>query len=372
MENARTFCDSSVTTLVFHQGARRRLRPVRVATESVPSPASLLAQTLPSTRPLGLGAPRPTRHPACRDANRSQVRRDSNIGRVVNGRYRILSRIAGGGMAVVYRAEQLPLGRTCAIKLLRPGWDQDRRKKLRERFFLEASVGARLTSPHTVRVFDFGCDDAGQPFIAMQYVEGRTLLAALAEDGPMSQRRTLSIAYQICKSLREAHTLGFAHRDVKPSNVLLTDLHDQRDFVKLFDFGLVDALDDCGEEDLTTHSGLLIGSPEYMAPEQARGESVDGRADIYALGLLMFEMLTGRNPMDRGNTGATLMAQVETVPPRPVAPPQHDPITPELEALIHLCLAKQREDRFSDVVALMSALRAAFARSMATSATPPD
>lgn len=298
----------------------------------------------------------PRRRPVNRDLSSSSIRQDPNIGRVINGRYRVLSRIAGGAMAVVYLAKQSSLGRTCAIKLLRDGWDRQREQRLRERFFLEASVGSRLSSPNTVRVFDYGCDENDQPYMAMEYVDGCTLRNKLLQSGPMSQRRTLSIAYQLCKSLREAHELGYVHRDVKPDNIILTDLPDQPDFVKLLDFGVVDTIEDDDGEDLT-QSGILLGSPGYMAPEQVLGNPVDGRADIYSLGLVMFEMLTGKNPMEREHAGATLMAHVDETRPRPrdIRPD----IAPELDAIIHVCLAKKPEDRFADITALVRAFRVA-------------
>jgi eukaryotic-like serine/threonine-protein kinase len=298
------------------------------------------------------------RHASSEQAPDSEVRRDSNVGRVINARYRILSRLASGGMAVVYLAEQVPLGRLCAIKRLRKGLNRESGTNCRKRFFLEASVASRLSSPNSIRVYDFGTDDDGQPYIAMEYVDGKTIHEVLTGEGLFSQRRMLRVAYQICRSIREAHKKGFTHRDLKPSNVMLMTLQDQPDFVKVLDFGLVSVLGD-GKGGRNSQPGMLIGSPQHMSPEQIEGDRVDGRADIYALGLMMFEMLTGCNPMARNNVGATLLAHLDDPPPQPIALRSDLKVDPVVEAVMMRCLAKRPDDRYESVSRLMEAIRRA-------------
>lgn len=270
-----------------------------------------------------------------------QAQTDELIGRVLNDRFRIISVIARGGMGRVYKAEQVPLGRIIAIKTLDPrnnGGDGD--PQFQQRFFLEASVASKLQHPNTVTVFDYGRTADGIFFIAMELVEGQSLLSVIREAGRLDANRTVHIALQIARSLREAHRLDVIHRDLKPGNVLLTQHGDEDDFAKVLDFGLVKHVETEGQQELTK-AGLFMGSPKYMSPEQIRGDHVDARSDIYALGVCMYEMLTGKVPFDRENTVKILMAHMhETVAPI------DDPNVPRaLSDLVLRCLSKQAEDR---------------------------
>lgn len=270
-----------------------------------------------------------------------QTQPDELVGRVINDRFRIISVIARGGMGRVYRAEQVPLGRMVAIKTLDPrnkGGDSD--PQFQARFFLEASVASKLQHPNTVTVFDYGRTADGIYFIAMELVEGRSLLNLIRQEAPLPPARVVHIAMQIARSLREAHRLDVIHRDLKPGNVLLTRHGDEEDFVKVLDFGLVKHIETESDQELTK-TGLFMGSPKYMSPEQIRGERVDARADIYALGIVMYEMLTGHVPFERDNTVKVLMAHLhEPVPPLPA------PDCPEaLAQLVLRCLEKRPEHR---------------------------
>jgi len=266
---------------------------------------------------------------------------DELIGRVLNDRFRIISVIARGGMGRVYRAEQVPLGRIIAIKTLDPrnnGGEGD--PQFQQRFFLEASVASKLQHPNTVTVFDYGRTSDGVFFIAMELVEGQSLLSVIREAGKLDAPRTVHIALQIARSLREAHRLDVIHRDLKPGNVLLTQHGDEDDFAKVLDFGLVKHVETEGQQELTK-AGLFMGSPKYMSPEQIRGDHVDARCDIYALGVCMYEMLTGKVPFDRENTVKILMAHMhETV--QPIVDPG---VPPALSDLVLRCLSKKAEDR---------------------------
>jgi len=278
---------------------------------------------------------------------------DPLIGRVINERFKIVSVIARGGMGKVYRAEQAPLGRICALKVLAPKYDGDRDPEFHRRFVLEASTAAKMTHPNTVTVFDYGQSDEIY-YIAMEYIEGKTLHLVLREDGPFTEQRTCHIARQICRSLREAHSLGVVHRDLKPGNVLLVNHEDEQDHVKVLDFGLVKDVE--SGQDLT-QQGLFMGSPKYMAPEQITGGQVSAGTDIYALGILMFEMLTGRVPYDKGASVSTLMSHVHDPLPRLAEMNPDVMVTPAMEAIIYRCLDKDPARRFSSMNDLLAALK---------------
>ncbi len=280
---------------------------------------------------------------------------DPLIGRVINGRFKIVSVIARGGMGKVYKAEQSPLGRLCALKVLSPKYEGDRDPEFHKRFFLEASTAARLSHANTVTIFDYGQDGDDLYFIAMEYIEGRTLHRTLREEGPLDEGRVALIAGQICRSLREAHGLGVVHRDLKPGNILLTDRADERDIVKVLDFGLVKDVTGKGED--LTQTGLFMGSPKYMAPEQVLGGEVTQRTDIYALGVMMYEMLAGKVPFDRGASVGTLMAHVnDPLPPMRQVNPKLQ-ASPTMENIVLRCLEKDPNKRFNSMKDLLNALK---------------
>ncbi|MCX7807276.1 MAG: protein kinase [Deltaproteobacteria bacterium] len=279
---------------------------------------------------------------------------DPLIGRVINN-YRIVSLIARGGMGKVYRAEQAPLGRLVAIKVLNPNYTGDQNPEFHKRFFLEAATCAKLTHPNTVTIYDYGRTEDDIYYIAMELLEGKTLHRALREQNPFPVPRALHIARQVCRSLREAHARQVIHRDLKPANIFLCQRDDDPDFVKVLDFGLVKNVGEGAEE--LTQTGLFMGSPKYMAPEQIRGERSDGRVDIYALGVILYEMLTGRVPFDGSTSMNILLAHLNTPPPsfREANPDVEVP--PLLEAIVMKCLAKKPEDRYSSMDELLAALK---------------
>lgn len=280
---------------------------------------------------------------------------DPLIGRVINDRFEVLGLIARGGMGRVYRAKQIPLGRLVALKVLDPRQAQDAEgESFQTRFFLEAATSAKLSHPNTVTVFDYGRTEDGVFYIAMELVEGRTLAKVLSEQAPFEAKRAVHIASQIARSLREAHQLGVVHRDLKPANVLITRHGDEDDFAKVLDFGLVKNVADDVE---MTQAGTFMGSPKYMSPEQIQGTEIDGRSDIYALGCILYYMLTGRVPFDRENQVQILMAHCREAPP-PMVRADGEAIPQPLQHLTLRCLAKEREQRFLDMNELLAALRA--------------
>jgi serine/threonine protein kinase len=281
---------------------------------------------------------------------------DPLIGRIINDRYRIVEQIGHGGMGRVYKALQAPLDRLVALKVLGAGHDRD--PNFYKRFFLEASVTAKLTHPNTITLYDYGRTDDGIFFIAMEYLNGRTLSLAMQQEGALAQERVIHIAQQICRSLREAHALGIIHRDMKPANVMLLRQHDDHDFVKVLDFGLVKFFSgESHPESDITNAGTFMGSPHYIAPEQARNQSPDQRCDIYSLGILLYHMLTGRVPFTAQAPVDIILKHLHEapVPPREVRPDLN--IAPELQDIVLKCMAKAREDRFQSMDELLAQLK---------------
>src|SRR5258705_6020228 len=281
---------------------------------------------------------------------------DPLLGPVLNDRYRILEGIGRGGMGRVYKALQAPLDRVVALKVLGAGHDRD--PNFYKRFFLEASVTAKLTHPNTITLYDYGRTDDGILFIAMEFLDGRTLSQAMQADGPLAQDRVIHIAQQICRSLREAHALGIIHRDLKPANVMLLHQQDDHDFVKVLDFGLVKFFSG-GEttEDDITNAGTFMGSPHYIAPEQARNQGPDQRCDIYSLGVLLYHMLTGQVPFT-APVPVDVILKHRHEPPVPPGELRKDlSIVPELEQIVLRCMAKAREDRFQSMDELLAQLK---------------
>ncbi len=279
---------------------------------------------------------------------------DPLLGRVIDDRYRILATIAQGGMGRIYRAEQTLLGRSVALKVLNSAYSDDEHPEFRRRFFLEASICARLTHPNTVTIFDYGGTTDGIYYMAMELLKGYTLHQALQREGRFPPARAIHVAQQICRSLREAHRLGVIHRDLKPANVFLVQHEDERDFVKVLDFGLVKHLGAKSPE--ITQRGLFMGSPKYMSPEQIRTSSLDGRSDVYSLGIMLYEMLTGKVPFNLPTSVTVLMAHVHDEPPpmREINPNVR--VDPALEALVMKAIAKAPENRFQSIHALFRAL----------------
>jgi serine/threonine-protein kinase len=232
----------------------------------------------------------------------------AEIGQVLNGRYRLVELLGEGGMATIYRATDAELGRDVAVKVMRPEYGRD--PGFIARFRQEAQAAARLSHPNIAQVYDYG-SDGGAPFIVMELVEGGDLASVIRERGPLPVGAAARIAGQIADALEAAHARGIIHRDVKPSNVLLAP--DGR--VKVVDFGIARAL----SEAQLTLPGTTLGSVHYFSPEQARGEVVTQRSDIYSLGLVLWEMLTGRRTWSGDSAAAVAVARLSSDPPPPSA-----------------------------------------------------
>jgi len=222
---------------------------------------------------------------------RAAAENDPFIGKTLNGAYRVEERIASGGMGVVYRAVHVALEAPVAVKVMRKALFPE--PTAIERLRREARAASKLRHPNIVAVTDFGQDDDGTFFIVMEYVPGKSLARVIAKQAPLPVRRVVHIGSQILAALGEAHAGGILHRDVKPDNVLLESQRLERDLVKVLDFG--NAREFAGGARLT-QPGMVCGTPEYMSPEQARGEVLDARSDLYSAGVVLFEMLTGEPP----------------------------------------------------------------------------
>ncbi len=262
------------------------------------------------------------------------------------GQYTLREKLGSGGMGDVYRADHALLRRPCAIKLIRPDRAGDPASLIR--FEREVQATAALAHPHIVRIHDYGRADDGTFYCVMEYLLGITLDELVRRHGPLLPNRTIFLLRQLCSALGEAHDAGLIHRDVKPGNIIVRDRGRHADFATLLDFGLV--VDHSGGGEGVTREGSLVGTPAFMAPEQAAGEAVDRRTDLYAVGAVGYYLLSGRPPFCGGSTMRTIAA-VLTETPLPLVG-----IPAELADLVFRCLAKNPAARFVDAGELDCAL----------------
>ncbi len=281
-------------------------------------------------------------------------------GMIIRGKYEILSKIGSGGMASVYKARHVAFGEVLALKLVgsRLAGDTDFLKRFRN----EAVITRRLQHPNAVRVEDLDSTEDGRPFIVMQYVDGRSLRELVRTEGPQPLARAVSVARQVCAALAAAHALGITHRDIKPDNILLGRGPDGAEHVKVLDFGIAkvkEASEGAGEGYTPTRTGMIVGTPQYISPEQAmgkRGDEVDGRADLYSLGVVLYEMITGRLPFQSDTAMGMLLHHLQTAPTPPnLARPDLD-IPPQLSDVLMRALQKDRDQRFANAEEMLEAL----------------
>jgi len=265
------------------------------------------------------------------------------------GSYRLGELLGRGGMGEVYQATHRMLARPAAIKLIHPEAlaSQDRKSAglAVARFRREADAAAKLRSPHTVELYDFGQTEDGTLYFVMELLEGMDLESLVRREGPLPQKRVIHILREVCESLEEAHASGLVHRDIKPANIHVGRVGLRHDFVKVLDFGLVKSvMTPPGEDSMATAAGLTPGTPAYMAPEMAMGETVDGRADLYALGCVAYYLLTGKLVFE-ATTGLQLIAKHMQESPVPPSRRTELDVSPQLEQVVLACLAKRPEDR---------------------------
>ena len=293
---------------------------------------------------------------------------DKFVGKTLPGGYHILDLLSVGGMGRVYRAQQSALGRTVAVKIIHPHLLSDENSALR--FMTEARAASQLNHPNSVAVFDFGRTDDGQPYLVMEFLRGKDLARVAYEDGPLPFSRIVDVLRQVLAALGEAHDLGIVHRDLKPENVILEQLRRGGDFVKVVDFGLAKLKADAQAPANVTSPGIVCGTPDYMAPEQGRGDAIDGRSDLYSVGVMLFQLLTGRLPFEAESpTQVVMMHMTIPVPdPRQVSPERSIP--EPLVEVVFRALSKDPRDRYQDAEELAEALRYALAQ--AESVPPLD
>ncbi|HMF42185.1 MAG TPA: protein kinase [Polyangia bacterium] len=278
---------------------------------------------------------------------------DPFIGTVVGERYRIVSRIGVGGMGAVYRAEHTMMRRDLAIKVLLP--ELGGKEEFARRFEREAESASRLTHPNIITVTDFGRTPEGSLFLVMEFLAGESLSSAISA-GPMAPARALAIMRQMLRALEHAHAAGVVHRDLKPENIMLVEREGQRDVVKILDFGIAKVTQPQSGGEALTQAGVIFGTPEYLSPEQALGEAVDVRADIYAAGIILYEMLAGRRPFESEDKVKIISMHLSHAPPRirDVSPTVDVPLP--LEQAVMQSLEKTREHRFASATAFLQAL----------------
>ena len=273
------------------------------------------------------------------------------VGSILDGRYRILRRLAGGSMGAVYRGERLKLGRPVAIKFLHPQIEAE--PQFKERFEREALAMSQLAHPNCVSVIDFGRSN-GAPYIVMDFAEGKSLQDVLAQ-GRLVPARAVALSRQILAGLEHAHRQGVVHRDIKPSNVMLTEYPLCGEVARLVDFGLA-ALRGKRKRREITNSEVVVGTPSYMSPEQTRGHSVDRRSDVYGLGVVLFQMLTGQRPFEADDTLQMLRLHQEAPIPNLGDRVVGVKYSLKLQQVVRRSLAKSPDDRFPSALAFAEAL----------------
>src|SRR6478672_1883307 len=275
---------------------------------------------------------------------------DSLVGRVLADRYHILKRIGEGGMGRVYLGEHVKMNRQCALKVMSPALVNDAESA--SRFAREASSAARIIHPNVAAVFDYG-ESEGLIYLVMEFVDGQPLSRILAREAPLSVERALDLARQIADGLGAAHELGIVHRDLKPDNILVSRSRSGREVAKVVDFGIAKAMQE-GAGEALTRTGLVIGTPEFMSPEQLLGDPIDARSDLYALGCIMHLMLTAAPAFDAPTREQMIKRRLSENPPHAQA---LDPGIPDaIDRVISRLLARTPDDRYSSAAEVREAL----------------
>jgi serine/threonine-protein kinase len=316
---------------------------------STPSPGAL-GQVQKTPQPKQGPRPIPKKHPKGDEVY---------IGQTLNNRFKIESKIGEGGFGAVYRGIQLATGRKVALKLLHPEMTKD--ENLVARFRREGMVLCNLRDAHTITTYDFDQTPDGTLYIAMELLEGKSLHQVFHEQAPLEWKRMFKILAEMCSSLAEAHAQGIVHRDLKPENVYLESRPGNPEFVKILDFGIAkvmrgDSIDPASPQ--LTATGQTLGTLEYMSPEQLMGKPLDGRSDVYALGVVAYEMITGRLPFpDAKGPAGLITAQLKQTPQPPSQANQKVTIPQAADRVILKALEKNKDNRYPDVSAMSAALQ---------------
>lgn len=267
-------------------------------------------------------------------------------------KYRIDALIGQGGMGTVYRATHLELDRVVALKIVLPDYVSS--SETLERFRREARAAARLNHSSVITIYDFGLLENGRAYLAMELLNGRSLRDEIEKLGILSPKRTLDILKPVCEAVQAAHNAGVIHRDLKPDNIIIESSENNPDMVKVVDFGIAKLKEKSGKSMTLTGPGLVMGTPHYMSPEQCKGEELDIRSDIYSLGVMLYEMLSGQVPFDAPTPSAVII-QHAIDPPRKLSTVRRD-IKPELEEVVMKALTKSRQTRQQTVMQLYEEL----------------
>ena len=273
-------------------------------------------------------------------------------GELIGGRFRVDKLLGKGGFGAVFRATHVVTQQELVLKVLKPNLGEDEMQV--KRFLQEARTASKLSHPHTVRVYDFGQTDAGHLYLAMELLHGQELGQVLLDEGILSPQRAIHIAIGVLKSLAEAHQAGLVHRDLKPDNIFLCSVHGEDDFVKVIDFGIAKPIEQ-GDDGGLTRTGFTVGTPKYMSPEQVLNKGVEGRSDLYSLGVILYQCLSGELPLSGASPVETMMAHVQQEPAA-LSLVCAQELPAGLEAIVMRALRKQPNQRFVDAEDMRAAL----------------
>jgi serine/threonine protein kinase len=288
---------------------------------------------------------------------RTTAEGDEYIGKTLAKKYRVEALIGEGGMGKVYRARQLALDKPVVLKVLRQSLLSDERTVAR--FQREAKAASRLNHPNSISILDFGQAEDGALFIAMEFVPGQDLHQVLSREWPLPESRVIRIVSQVLSALSDAHGAGVIHRDLKPENIMLEQRRNDPDFVKVLDFGIAKITDTNGDEGpALTRAGFVCGTPEYMSPEQARGAQLDHRSDLYAVGVILYQLTTGLLPFESDSAVGFATKHLTEEPPPPTKRRPEARISPGMERLILRVLSKDPNDRPANAEAFKAELLA--------------
>jgi serine/threonine-protein kinase len=279
---------------------------------------------------------------------------DPLISQLVADRYRVIRRLGEGGMGAVYLAEHVVIEKKIALKVL--ALELARRQDLVARFLQEARSASRIGHENVIDISDFGQSAEGYVYIAMEYLEGQDLGQVVRAEGALAWSRVRDILVQICRALRAAHDKGIVHRDMKPENIFLIHREGRPEFVKILDFGIAKIMGVDANGPRLTRTGMIFGTPEYMAPEQAEGKEADHRVDIYAVGCIAYHLMTGQTPFVAENFMAMLTKHLMEDPVPPSVRRPDLAITPEMDALALKALEKDRDRRYQNMAEFLQAV----------------